>query len=231
VKLRETRVWRALFRHPLPGSPKERISVITSALILHLHPARVKESAIKIRHTFCLGGITAFLFVLEMVTGVFLMFYYHPSPEHAYQDMEALREIVSFGVMRDLHRWAGHLMVITVFLHMVRVFITGAYKPPREFNWIVGVLLLVLTLSMSFTGYLLPWDQVSLWAVTVASNVAASLPFPGARTLLLGDHTVSGATLLRFYVLHCAALPLLAVILMALHFWRIRKDGGIAGPL
>jgi quinol-cytochrome oxidoreductase complex cytochrome b subunit len=181
------------------------------------------------------------------------MFYYHPTPEHAWQDMAALREIVSFGIVRDIHRWAGHLMVITVFLHMVRVFITGAYKPPREFNWIVGVLLLVLTLSMSFTGYLLPWDQVSLWAVTVASRIAAAVPFLGAdgpfsgflypgggplihaqndvRYLLLGDKVVSAATLLRFYVLHCVALPVFAVLLMAVHFWRIRKDGGLAGPL
>jgi cytochrome b6 len=231
MNLRESRAWRALFRHPLPGSAKERVSVIASALFLHLHPARVRESAIKIRHTFCLGGITAFLFFVEAVTGIFLMFYYHPSPEHAYQDMEALREIVSFGILRDIHRWAGHLMVITVFLHMVRVFITGAYKPPREFNWIVGVLLLALTLSMSFTGYLLPWDQVSLWAVTVASRVAASLPFLDVRPLLLGDTVVSGAALLRFYVLHCVALPVLAILLMAIHFWRIRKDGGLAGPL
>jgi len=167
--------------------------------------------------------------------------------------MLALRDVVSLGVLRELHRWGAHAMVITVMLHMLRVFLTGSYKPPREFNWVVGVVLLLLTFLLSFTGYLLPWDQLSLWAVTVGSNMAGSVPVLGAdgpghqllkvggvemitdgsdvRFALLGARTVSEETLNRFYVLHCVGIPLLAIFLMALHFWRIRKDGGISGPL
>ena len=133
------------------------------------------------------------------------MFYYRPTIEWAYHDMLDLRDVVSFGVLREIHRWGGHAMVIAVMLHMYRVFLTGSYKPPREFNWCIGVLLLVLTFAFSFTGYLLPWDQLSLWAVTVGANLAGD-----ARFLLLGARTVGEDTLNRFYVLHCLGLPLAA---------------------
>ena len=109
------------------------------------------------------------------------MFYYRPTADWAYHDMLDLRDVVSLGVLREMHRWAAHAMVITVMLHMFRVFLTGSYKPPREFNWVIGVMLLVLTLLLSFTGYLLPWDQLSMWAVTVGSNMAGSAPLVGAR--------------------------------------------------
>ncbi len=124
-------------------------------------------------------------------------------------------------------------MVITVFLHMLRVFLTGSYKPPRQFNWVIGVVLLVLTLLLSFTGYLLPWDQLAYWAVTVGTNMAGAAPGLGGhiRRLLLGGDTVGENALIRFYVLHCAFLPIASVILMGLHFWRIRKDGGISTSL
>jgi quinol-cytochrome oxidoreductase complex cytochrome b subunit len=190
---------------------------------------------------------------VETITGLLLMFYYRPTAELAYRDIFALREYVSIGVMREMHRWAAHMMVITVWLHMYRVFLTGSYKPPREFNWNVGVILLVLTLLLSFTGYLLPWDQLAVWAVTVGTNMARATPFlghegPGAAMLsfgglnfihagddvrfaLLSGRFVGEATLLRFYVLHCVGFPLVAATLMAIHFWRVRKDGGISGPL
>ena len=161
---------------------------------------------------------------------------------------------MTFGLLtRNIHRWAAHLMVFFVFLHMMRVFYHGAYKPPREFNWVVGVVLLLLTVFLSFTGYLLPWDQLAMWAITVGSNMARATPFagyegPGAQLLALGDIPlvsstsdarfallggtfVGEAALLRFYVLHCVGLPLVAGFLMAIHFWRIRRDGGISGPL
>lgn len=150
-------------------------------------------------------------------------------------------------IMRNMHRWAAHGMVITVWLHMFRVFMTGSYKPPREFNWVVGVVLLTITLLLSFTGYLLPWDQLSIWAVTVGTNMARATPFVGsegpfgevvgvtqrydARAFLLGGTLVGPPALLRFYVLHCIFLPILISLLMIVHFWRIRKDGGISGPL
>jgi cytochrome b6 len=191
--------------------------------------------------------------LVETVTGVLLMFYYRPTLEHAYNDILALRDVVTLGVLRELHRWGAHAMVITIWLHMYRVFLTGSYKPPREFNWGVGVILLVMTLLLSFTGYLLPWDQLAIWAITVGSNMARAHPFVGhegpgsallkvgdvalihsgsdARFLLLGGRAVGGETLLRFYVLHCVALPLVVAVLIAVHFWRVRKDGGISGAL
>jgi quinol-cytochrome oxidoreductase complex cytochrome b subunit len=154
---------------------------------------------------------------------------------------------VPFGpFIRNMHRWAAHAMVITVWLHMLRVFMTGSYKPPREFNWVVGVILLVLTLLLSFTGYLLPWDQLAIWAVTVGTNMARATPLLGhegplgpqigmkpdndVRFLLLGGTQVGPPALLRFYVLHCVFLPVAIGIFMIVHFWRIRKDGGISGP-
>jgi quinol-cytochrome oxidoreductase complex cytochrome b subunit len=155
--------------------------------------------------------------------------------------------------MRELHRWGAHLMVITVWIHMFRVFMTGSYKPPREFNWGVGVILLILTMLLSFTGYLLPWDQLAIWAITVGSNMAKATPFaghggPGAalakigdfvmvsdkndvRFQLLGGRFVGEAALLRFYILHCVFIPLVVAVLIAVHFWRVRKDGGISAPL
>jgi len=222
-------------------------------LVLHLHPVSIPKHAVRLQFTWCMGGITFFLFLVETITGVLLMFYYRPTLEWAYNDMLALRDVVSLGVLREVHRLGAHAMVIAVWLHMLRVFLTGSYKPPREFNWVVGVGLLVLTLLLSFTGYLLPWDQLSMWAVTVGSNMARAVPLVGhegpgqqlltagdldmitsasdARYALLGARVVGEETLNRFYVLHCVAIPLAAALLMALHFWRVRKDGGISGPL
>ena len=146
--------------------------VMLGNFVLHLHPASIKTHALRPSFTWCMGAITFFLFLVETVTGVLLMFYYRPTVEWAYHDMLDLRDVVSLGRLREIHRWGGHAMVIAVMLHMYRVFLTGSYKPPREFNWCIGVLLLVLTLLFSFTGYLLPWDQLSMWAVTVGANLA-----------------------------------------------------------
>jgi quinol-cytochrome oxidoreductase complex cytochrome b subunit len=159
---------------------------------------------------------------------------YRPTTALAWQDISTLHTSVAFGLLvRNMHRWAAHLMVITVFLHMARVFYHGAYKPPREFNWVIGVILLTLTLLLSFTGYLLPWDQLSLWAVTVGTNMMGYTPVFGTqvRFVLLGGAEIGGPTLLRWYVLHVLMLPFVIVIFMAIHFWRVRKDGGISGPL
>jgi quinol-cytochrome oxidoreductase complex cytochrome b subunit len=203
-------------------------------VMYHLHPVKVKRHGVKLSYTLCLGGLSFFLFILLTITGIFLMFYYTPTAELAYSDMEALSTSVAFGsLVRNMHRWGAHLMVLAVFLHMSRVFYHGAYKPPREFNWVVGVVLFFLTLLLSFSGYLLPWDQLALWAVTVGTNMAGFTPVIGdqVKFALLGSVEVSGATLLRFYVLHVLAFPFLLVIFMAIHFWRTRKDGGISGPL
>jgi quinol-cytochrome oxidoreductase complex cytochrome b subunit len=214
----------------------------------------VKRHAVKVSYTLCLGGLSFFLFILLTVTGIFLMFFYRPTAAQAWDDIYTLQTSVTFGLLvRNMHRWGAHLMVLSVFLHMARVFYHGAYKPPREFNWVIGVVLLLLTLLLSFTGYLLPWDQLAIWAITVGSNMARASPFlghegPGASLLvvndvnlvtpasdvrfgLLGGRFVGAGALLRFYVLHCVAVPLIAGLLMAVHFWRVRKDGGISGPM
>ena len=252
-KLRNSQLYKSFFRHGPPVDRRNRVAVVLSNFMLHLHPISIKQHALRPSFTWCMGGITFFLFLVEVITGVLLMFYYRPTIQWAYNDMLALRDVVSIGMLREMHRWAAHAMVITVMLHMLRVFLTGSYKSPREFNWVVGVLLLVMTLLLSFTGYLLPWDQLAMWAVTVGSNMARAVPLfghegPGqqfltvggidlitsgsdSRFALLGARTVGEETLNRFYVLHCVAIPLAAAFGMAIHFWRIRKDGGISGPM
>ena len=233
-KLFHNYIWRSIFRSGYPSTPRNQMLVVATNVFLHLHPTRIHKTHVRITHTYCLGGITFFFFLGLTVTGVMLMFYYVPSPERAFSDVAALETNIRFGMlMRNLHRWMAHGMVISVFLHMMRVFYTGSYKAPREFNWLVGVILLTLTLALSFTGYLLPWDQLSIWAITVGMNMAGSVPLMGeqSRFILLGGFEVGDAALIRFYTLHVIGLPLLAAIFMAVHFWRIRRDGGLARPL
>ena len=246
--LRRSQAWRSIFRHGYEDTARNRVLQVSSNVFLHLHPTKIRRHALRLRFTWCMGGVSFLLFLVLVVTGVILMFYYRPTAEYAYHDMKYLQFDVPFGmIMRNMHRWTAHAMVITVWLHMFRVFMTGSYKPPREFNWVVGVGLLVLTLLLSFTGYLLPWDQLSIWAVTVGTNMARATPLAGhegpfseligidarydLRALLTGGRVIGAATLLRFYVLHCVFIPLAASVLMIVHFWRIRKDGGISGPL
>ena len=232
--VKESALWRSLFRQPYPTTSRTRALAVMNNVFLHLHPVRVKKHAIRYTYTFCLGGISFFLFLALTVTGVYLMFFYVPSIERAYQDIQGIENSVAFGsLIRNMHRWAAHLMVLTVFLHMIRVFYHGAYKPPREFNWAIGVLLLFSTLWLSFTGYLLPWDQIAFWAITVGTQMATYAPLLNTESafILLGGIEVGQETLIRFYVMHVIAFPLIAAILMVVHFWRIRKDGGISGPV
>lgn len=240
--------YKSVFRVGLPDTERTGALLMISNFFMHLHPVKVRKSGVKTSYTFCLGGISFFLFIVLTVTGILMMFHYRPTVEWAYADMKDLEFVVSFGViMRNMHRLAAYGMVLCVWLHMLRVFLTGSYRPPREFNWVVGVVLLLLTLVLSFTGYLLPWDQIAYWGITVGTNMAASTPLVGssgpfssllamnpgndARFTLLGGTIVGQNALLRFYVLHCVVLPLFIAIFMAVHFWRIRKDGGISGPL
>src|SRR3990170_760041 len=232
--IKDSAAWRSLFWQPYPTTSRTRALAVMNNVFLHLHPVRVKRHAVRYTYTFCLGGISFFLFLNLTVTGLYLMFFYVPSVSQAYQDIQAIEASVAFGsLVRNMHRWGAHLMVLTVFLHMVRVFYHGAYKPPREFNWVVGVVLLFLTLGLSFTGYLLPWDQLAIWAVTVGTSLGGYAPLIArqANFLLLGGAVVGPNTLLRWYVLHVLALPFVIVVFMSVHFWRIRKDGGISGPL
>jgi quinol-cytochrome oxidoreductase complex cytochrome b subunit len=220
----------SIIRNGWPSSVRGRSLAIMNSVFLHLHPIRTRPDAIKMTYTFGLGGISFYLFLLLTVTGVLLMFYYIPSVERAYDTMKQIQEEQPFGyLLRNMHRWSAHAMVITVFLHMCRVFYTGSFRAPRQFNWVVGIILLVLTFLLSFTGYLLPWDQLALWAVTVGTNMVGSTPPPVVgdfvKFLLVGDFNIGQNTLIRFYTLHVIGLPLLLGVFLAVHFWRIRKDG------
>src|SRR5579864_1936590 len=231
--VRSTSLYRSVIRHGVEETNRNRSLIIFENLFLHVHPVKVREKTLRFTHTFWLGGITLASMLVLIATGILLMFYYHPSVPQAYRDMKELQYVVDNGVfLRNLHRWAAHLMVISAFLHMLRVFYHRAYRPPRQFNWVIGVLLLLITLLLSYTGYLLPWDQLAFWAVTVGSNIAKAVPLMGdkMRFLLLGGNEVNANALLRFYVLHCVILPLAAVALVGIHFWRIRKDGGLYVP-
>ncbi|MFQ6031518.1 MAG: cytochrome b N-terminal domain-containing protein [Candidatus Zixiibacteriota bacterium] len=233
-KLTETAFFNSIFRTGFPDTERKRSQFVFGNIFLHLLPVKVRKHGLKIGYTFCLGGIAFLLFLVLTVTGILLMFYYTPSVGRAYDDMKDLEFVVSYGILlRNMHRWAAHAMVAVVFLHMCRVFYTGSYKPPREFNWVVGVLLLFLTMLLSFTGYLLPWDQLAFWAITVGTSLVTYVPIVGEkiRYAALGGNLVGQSALLRFYVLHIIVLPLLMAILIAVHFWRVRKDGGISGPL
>lgn len=182
---------------------------------------------------YCLGGITAFLFVVQGATGILLAFYYQPTPETAYASIQYIESQVHFGAaIRAIHHWAANGMILMCVAHMLRVFIMGAFKPPRELNWVSGVFLLILTLAFGFTGYLLPWDQRAYWATTVGSEIAGSLPVIGnlALVFLRVGWDVSAQTLSRFYALHIIALPLLTVTMMGAHFLMVRRQG-VARPL
>ncbi|MGO9257257.1 MAG: cytochrome b N-terminal domain-containing protein [Bryobacteraceae bacterium] len=229
-RLVSTQVWQSVFRHRYLDSNRNRSLAVFGNVFLHIHPVKVRERSIRLRHTMCLGGLSFGLFLALVVTGVLLMFYYRPAVPQAYRDMKELEFVVTSGsFLRNLHRWSAHAMVAFVFLHMARVFFSGAYRPPREFNWVIGVLLLIITLLLSYTGYLLPWDQLAFWAITVGTNMAQAAPVigPRSRFLLLGGNIIGENALIRFYVLHCVVLPLAGGLLIAVHFWRIRKDGGV----
>ena len=234
-----TAVWRGreLFWTWKPKSEKESGESVVRNFLLHWFSTKVTLRSLSWGYSFWLGTITAGLFLILTLTGVVLMFLYVPSVERAYQSVKDIEYVVTFGAfIRAVHRNAAHLMVIAVVLHMVRVFLVGAYKngigvgQNRPLNWIMGVILLLTTLFLSFTGYLLPWDQLAYWAVTVGTNIAKSVPFIGEqiRYVLLGAHEIEQNALIRFYVLHCFFLPLVVLILMSYHMWRVRKDGGLA---
>jgi quinol-cytochrome oxidoreductase complex cytochrome b subunit len=226
-------IWQSIVRRDPLSTDKGKSELVFLNVWLHIHPAKVKKENLRFKYTFYLGFITFFLFLILVTTGIALMCYYRPYPSVAYQDMKDLQFAVFMGpFLRGMHRWAAHGMVVCVFLHMCRVFYTGSYKKPRQFNWVIGVLLLLVTLGLSFTGYLLPWDQLAYWAITVGTNIGSYAPIVGGqlKELLLGGHTVGEAALIRFYVLHVAVLPSIMILLTIVHFWRIRKDGGLSRP-
>ncbi|GIK51236.1 MAG: cytochrome b N-terminal domain-containing protein [Pirellulales bacterium] len=240
-------VFKSIIRHKLDQSPRNRTLAVVGNVFLHLHPPTINRDAVRYNYTWGMGGLTFWLFIILTITGVWLMFYYRPTKADAFNDIMYLANEVPFGkILRNMHRWAAHLMVIFVWMHMLRVFMTGSYKPPREFNWCVGVILLKFTLLLSFTGYLLPDDQLGMWAVTVGTNMARATPVVGhegplgpqigatafndVRFALLGGSIVDSNALLRAYIWHCIGIPIVLSIFLIVHFWRIRKDGNISGP-
>jgi quinol-cytochrome oxidoreductase complex cytochrome b subunit len=231
------RVYNKLLWPWNPSSDKEAGDAIVKNMLLHWFPNKVTKGSLSWTYSFYLGTISFVLFLILTLTGVVLMFLYVPSVERAYGSVKDIEYVVSFGwLLRGVHRIAAHLMVAVVFLHMVRVFLTGAYKngsavgANRPLNWIIGLVLLLATLLLSFTGYLLPWDQLAYWAITVGTNIASAAPIVGEwiRFLLLGGNTIDQGALIRFYVLHVFFLPTLVLFLFSWHMWRVRKDGGLA---
>jgi quinol-cytochrome oxidoreductase complex cytochrome b subunit len=220
-----------------PRSDREAGDAVVSNFALHWFPAKVFKPSLDWSYSYWLGTISAALLLLLVLSGLPLLFLYVPSVERAYASVKDIEWVVTFGSwLRSVHRLSAHLMVAAVFLHLVRVFLTGAYKngagrgQRREWNWVMGVAMLLLTLFLSFTGYLLPWDQLAYWAVTVGTNIAASIPWVGAqvRELMIGDRNIDQPTLIRFYALHVIVLPAALGALFAYHMWRVRKDGGLA---
>jgi quinol-cytochrome oxidoreductase complex cytochrome b subunit len=227
-RFHQSEIYRSAIRHPKPSTPRGRAMTSFHNFFLHIYPVKVPSQIVRFRTTLRLGFISTVLFMILFVSGMYLMFFYHPTAPDAYFDMHSLATSVAFGqFVRNIHRWSAHLMVFVVCLHLLRVFYAGAYKAPRQFNWVIGVVLLLLTLFMSFTGYLLPWDQLAYWAITVGTNIASYVPVFGeqARNILLGGSDVGGAALLRFYVLHIYFVPALMVVGLCVHIWRVRKDG------
>lgn len=182
---------------------------------------------------YCFGGITLLLFIIQAVTGIMLLMYYRPTIAEAYKSVVFITNNVPFGwLIRGLHHWASNLMIVMVFLHMARVFFYGAYKAPRDFNWVTGVILLMLTMGFGFTGYLLPWNQISYWATTVGTEVPGAVPVIGnfIATLIRGGQAIGQTTLTRFFAVHVVILPATIGFFLLGHFFMIRKQG-IAGPL
>ena len=212
---------------------RNRMKAVMNNVILHLHPTRVPAPALKFTYTWGLGGLSALLVVILISTGILLMFRYDASVERAYTSIQYLETQVAFGSMlRSVHHWSANLLIVTVFLHMLRVFFTGSYKKGRGTNWIIGIILFLIVISFNFTGYLLPWDQLAYWAITVATSLLGYIPVVGGviSDFLLGGPEVGQAALRNFYAIHVAVLPATIILVMTYHFWRIRKDGDISQP-
>ncbi|GAF05126.1 cytochrome b N-terminal domain-containing protein [Saccharicrinis fermentans] len=201
--------------------------------ILHLHPARIDKRALKFNRTFGLGGILALLFIILGVTGLILRFSYIPTIDHAYDSVVSLQRDTVFGqFIRNLHHISAMLMMVVAFLHLIRTYYSQAIFKKRAENWIYGLIMMFMIIASSFTGYLLPWDQLAYWAVTVITQIIEYIPFIGhsLANMVRGSDVVDGNTLLNFYTLHTGIIPMTFLFLMSMHFWLIRKAGGVALP-
>ena len=217
----------------MPSDDRGRMRMVMDSLILHIHPSKVEVSTLKWTYSWGLGGLAGLLMAILALTGIVLLNNYTPSAPQAYLDILELNSTVWFGeLIRNLHHWSANLLIVVSVLHLIRVFVTGAYRPPRELNWLIGVAMLLLVIGANFTGYLLPWDQLAYWAITVGTSIISYIPLIGnwLGRLILGGPEVGANTLLNFYSMHISFIPLLIFGLMSYHFWRVRKDGGLTLP-
>jgi quinol-cytochrome oxidoreductase complex cytochrome b subunit len=225
---------RALMRgDPPTEKPNPRYKVHTTSFLFHIRPRYYEAGSTILTHTFRLGFLTSLFFFIEVITGLILMVYYTPSPEKAYSSMVNLLAGVPFGqFLRDMHRLGAEAMVIFTFLHMLRTFFTASYKKERSFTWLTGLVLLLITLVLSFSGYLLPWDQLAFWAVTIGSSMFEATPVIGTQLNLLirGAQEIGADGLLRFYLLHVVLLPLAAILVISIHYYKVSREHGISLP-
>jgi quinol-cytochrome oxidoreductase complex cytochrome b subunit len=228
------RIWRSIVRGPIyPRDDRERRWIVLNNLLLHLRPTRVPEKTLKLPHTFGLGGMSLVLFLLLAASGILLMFVYEPSPEGAYGSIVVMQDRLLFGkLVRNVHHWSANFLIVVVLLHLLRVFFTGGYHTPRQFNWVIGLVLLFLVVVSNFTGYLQPWDQLSYWAITICVGMVGYVPILGEwlQNLIRGGPEIGQATLTAFYALHTTVVPVLLIGIMAWHFWRVRKAPGVVVP-
>ncbi|MEE9402247.1 MAG: cytochrome b N-terminal domain-containing protein, partial [Desulfobacteria bacterium] len=235
----------SFLRSGKPTSDRSRAAVMVNNFFLHLQGARTHINTLRPTYTFGLGLISLYLFLITIVSGVLLMIYYHPSIEDAYSSVKDISYVVSAGrLMRNIHKWAGEAMIIFVMLHMARVFYTSSYKKGREFNWVIGIVLLMLTFALNLSGYILTWDQLAYWALVIVSNIIQSpkeitdiLGITGyfdiggfQKELFLGGLIPGEESIIRLYLFHIVILPLIFSVFLGVHLWRIRKDGGLTRP-
>jgi quinol-cytochrome oxidoreductase complex cytochrome b subunit len=228
------RIWRSIFPVPIiPRTQQQRRRYFFAHLVLHFRPATLPEKTLQLSLTWGLGGMAVVLVVLQIGTGLLMKFVYEPNATAAYESVRALAVEVPFGMLvRNVHHWGANLLVLVVFLHLLRVFFTGGFHPPRQFNWIIGLMMFAMVLLANLTGYLLPWDQLAFWAITVSTGMLEYVPGIGLalQEALRGGAEIGPATLRLFFAAHTAVVPLALVLLMAFHFWRIRKAGGLVLP-
>jgi quinol-cytochrome oxidoreductase complex cytochrome b subunit len=222
---------RSIFRGPVvPRDDTDRKRIVFDHLALHNRPIRVPAANLRFTHTWGLGGSSLVLFSLLVATGLLLIFVYEPSPEAAYGSIVALQHNVFFGkLVRNLHYWSANLLIIVVLLHLARVYLTGAYHGARQFNWVIGISLLLCVLAANFTGYLMPWDQLSYWAITIVTGMIRYVPLAGEwlQGVARSGPEIGASTLVDYYSAHTTVIPALVIILLAFHFWRVRKAGGV----
>ncbi len=214
-----------------PKDDRDRIQVVFQSFILHLHPTMIPERSLKLSVTWGLGGMAALLLVVQALTGILLRFVYEPFPGKAYDSILYMKNDIFFGdLVRNIHHWSGTFLVLIVFLHLLRVYFTGAYHGKRQFNWVLGIFLLIFVVFSNFTGYLLPWDQLAYWAITVSTSMLSYIPLIGENLvhMVRGGSEIGASTLLIFYNFHTGILPLLILTIIGFHFWRVRKAGGVA---